>query len=298
MWINKFSGFVRSYIQFSFTISMVVFVFIGFSFFQKLFADETKDEEVELLQWEPLEHAQKYKLEVKDEDDDLVISTELEGTKYAAKLTPGNYSHRVGVIGKTGKVLGWSGWVDFTVIRSVLPEIEIKEVLFGTRNQVPSLWSVFWRSAVFPGWGQRYRDEKWKGYIFPALLIVTAGAYAKTYSDFLKARTEYNDAVNLNLVLPQDSSSQLFSLINYTRTQGNYSNAGSNLNLIRNASIGLVAVYIYNLIDIFLFHDYSGRQVSIEDPEMKFFLQTVQTNEGSRFMTKNQQYEFGMILYY
>ena len=46
-----------------------------------------------------------------------------------------------------------------------------------------------------------------------------------------------------------------------------FSNAEKNLNMARSASIALAVVYIYNIIDVFLFHDYS--KVSLLNRENK-----------------------------
>jgi len=343
----------------------VIFVFCQIA----IFAEE-ESEETELLQWEPVQNATSYRVEVKDVAGNILLSEITPATKMVVKLGPGDYSHRVGVVGKFGKITGWSDWVEFTVVQSVIPDIEIKEILYGAKTQseqkvtligknflertkvsvrsgenilsvknfnylngteigftldlqnakdgvyeltlenprkkifrrpnfyvlketvekakelatkikdpkyvgnmnpegifVPPLWSVLWRSALFPGWGQNYREEKWKAVIFPVLLVITAGIYSKSYSEFSSAKRHYNDSVNLSLLMPQDPSLQLYSYYNYMQTNSVYSKAEGNLQLVRNASIALAVVYIYNILDVFIFHDYS--KSAFREPEIK-----------------------------
>jgi hypothetical protein len=49
------------------------------------------------------------------------------------------------------------------------------------------------RSLVIPGWGQRYGDQKAKGYLFSALALGSVAAFLITDDDFRTKRDRYDD---------------------------------------------------------------------------------------------------------
>lgn len=114
-------------------------------------------------------------------------------------------------------------------------------------------WSTMWRSAIFPGWGQKYIDERnWKLYVYPLVLFGTAGAYASAYRDFLSARKTYYENVQLGFLITNQMDSELIFLLNNQSSTANYNAAKSRLNHIQ-AGAGAIGIFaIYNLVDAYL----------------------------------------------
>lgn len=127
------------------------------------------------------------------------------------------------------------------------------------RNELPPgyydtpYWSTMWRSAVLPGWGQDYIDEqRWKLYVYPIVLAGSLAVYAKSTQDFFEARNEYNNSVQLSLLLSTRPDSDTLILWNNQNTSSRFNQAKQQLNYIK-VGVGAVSVFaLYNLVDAFL----------------------------------------------
>jgi hypothetical protein len=143
-------------------------------------------------------------------------------------------------------------------------------------------WSTMWRSAILPGWGQDYIDDKrWKLYVYPVVLLGAAGVYAKSYKDFLVARSEYYDSVQMGFILTSTSSSSGDIIFLYTNQQSTnqYNVAKSRLNQIQ-IGAGVVGLFaIYNIVDAYLS---ARRNVAQND------LKTLPIGEGIDFRAKSE----------
>ncbi|MBM9547186.1 hypothetical protein JWG40_09180 [Leptospira sp. 201903074] len=111
-------------------------------------------------------------------------------------------------------------------------------------------WSTLWRSTLMPGWGQKYIDGKnWKLYVFPVVAVSAAALYANSYNKFLSARSDYQSAVLLGVVLVERQDSQLLWLVNRTNAEAKFNTAKTELGVIQ-AGAGILGVFLlYNIVD-------------------------------------------------
>lgn len=85
-----------------------------------------------ILEWEKVEGARAYQLQVRDSNKNLLIDERVEKTQFELNtLEVGTYEHRVGVYNKFGKISAFTEWSPFTVIQTFPPEVsEPKELEF------------------------------------------------------------------------------------------------------------------------------------------------------------------------
>lgn len=111
-------------------------------------------------------------------------------------------------------------------------------------------WSTLWRSTLIPGWGQKYIDGKnWKLFVFPVVAVSAAAVYANSYNKFLNARSDYQSAVLLGVVLVERQDTQLLWLVNRTNAEAKFNSAKTELGVIQ-AGAGVLGVFLlYNIVD-------------------------------------------------
>ncbi|TGM54168.1 hypothetical protein EHQ91_04005 [Leptospira biflexa] len=111
-------------------------------------------------------------------------------------------------------------------------------------------FSTLWRSTVIPGWGQKYIDGKnWKLYVYPAIALSAAAVYANSYNRFISARSDYQSAVLLGVVLAERADTQVLWLLNRTNAEASFNRAKTELGVIQAGAGILGAFLIYNLVD-------------------------------------------------
>ncbi|TGM48637.1 hypothetical protein EHQ92_12425 [Leptospira biflexa] len=111
-------------------------------------------------------------------------------------------------------------------------------------------FSTLWRSTVIPGWGQKYIDGKnWKLYVYPAIALSAAAVYANSYNRFISARSDYQSAVLLGVVLAEQADTQVLWLLNRTNAEASFNRAKTELGVIQAGAGILGAFLIYNLVD-------------------------------------------------
>lgn len=125
---------------------------------------------------------------------------------------------------------------------------EIDEDYFET-----PYWSTFWRSALLPGWGQKYIDgQNWKFWIYPVLAGGAGAAYYSSYQRFRKARSDYNEAIQFGSFLSEDPSLTLFWFFNQNNANASFVSAQREMNNIE-AGIGFIGAFaIFNIIDSYM----------------------------------------------
>jgi hypothetical protein len=106
---------------------------------------------------------------------------------------------------------------------------------------IPSDTEALWRSAVLPGWGQRYKGRRFWGNVWTVTFAVTAAfAIFTTTNYFIQSGRYTNYSVSPSS--PQFSQSELDSRYSSYQTSAALNYAG----------LGLLAVtYVWNLIDTF-----------------------------------------------
>lgn len=94
-----------------------------FSITLALYSQEQVDQENPVIVWEPIEHAIKYQLQIKNEADEIILEVDMSETSYKLNLDTGKYSHRVGSYNKFGKISSYSEWFPFVISRAMTPEV-------------------------------------------------------------------------------------------------------------------------------------------------------------------------------
>jgi hypothetical protein len=362
-------------------LNIIILLFIALP--TLLYSQDTGDV---TLKWEEVPKSLGYVIEARDKQGKLILSEKITRNSYEIEnFQPGIYEHRVGVINKFGKVEGFTEWVPFEIVKSIVPvfgskkvysagqdenvkQLEIKgenflenmkiylkkeneiiqassvkispdgktaTAVFQTKdiielglydlvlenprkkiatnnknfvfaknkdqaeklasrqvrimnNEIPPdyystpYWSTMWRSAILPGWGQNYIDDKkWKLYVYPVILLGSIGVYAKSYKDFLTARSEYYNSVQNGFILTSTSTASGDLIFLYTNQQSTnqYNVAKSRLNQIQ-IGAGVVGLFaIYNIVDAYLS---ARRNVAIDDRN------TLPIGEGIDFRAKSE----------
>ncbi len=158
-------------------------------------------------------------------------------------------------------------------------------------EKIPLDWirlKVTARSAILPGWGQKYRgDKKWHAYAYPAILIPGALLYFNAINQNASAQKDYNSNL-MNQILLGSSSNQLATILSLQTMQ---SRSVVNTSYAQANTIGLVLVGIYalNLVDAFLFHNYS-KPIEISNYGFQFQFLAYQQRIG---LNSSTSYELG-----
>ncbi|TGL90406.1 hypothetical protein EHQ68_02955 [Leptospira congkakensis] len=146
--------------------------------------------------------------------------------------------------------------------RVVLSDSKEKAAIFAARQErivkkeIPEdyyetpYFSTLWRSTVIPGWGQKYIDGKnWKLYVYPFVAVSAVAVYANSYNKFISARSDYQSAVLLGVVLADRQDAQILWLANRTNAEAKFNSAKTELGVIQ-AGAGVLGVFLlYNIVD-------------------------------------------------
>ena len=83
---------------------------------KSIFSQESEDIENPFLIWQPVENIKFYQLQVRDNEQEIILDEKVTETKYPLELEAGKYEHRVGLYNKFGKVYGFSEWIPFVIV--------------------------------------------------------------------------------------------------------------------------------------------------------------------------------------
>lgn len=103
----------------------------------------------------------------------------VEGGVKVSGVTPTNFQHLL--IGQYKLTVSKPGYEDYNTTVFLTPE---KEQNINVSLTPKTRFKSFARSLFIPGWGQRYTDQKGKGFVFTALTIASVTAYFITDADF------------------------------------------------------------------------------------------------------------------
>jgi hypothetical protein len=108
---------------------------------------------------------------------------------------------------------------------------------------------AFFRSAIIPGWGQRYYGSSKKSTIITLGAIASVAGYLVVKDDYDTKVDTYNDAREAFAAATQwEDLVRLEADVNHTQRQAN--DAEDNVNIMIAAAVG---VYVFNLLDTILF---------------------------------------------
>jgi hypothetical protein len=112
-------------------IKIVCILFFCISSIYDLYAQEmeTVNSQSYQLQWQEVQGASGYLLEIRNPEGSMVLSEKIAVNFFKVEnYSPGKYQHRVGVINKLGKIGSFSEWVPFEVVVSRVPKLTKQNV--------------------------------------------------------------------------------------------------------------------------------------------------------------------------
>ncbi|MCB1143374.1 MAG: caspase family protein [Leptospiraceae bacterium] len=167
-------------------------------------------------------------------------------------------------------------------------------------NEFSRTWDqALKRSAIFPGYGQYFKKEKYKAYFFGASSLFLLGGLASTYSSYQSAKSNYSSAMNneflFSAVTTDFGALNLFAL---SQTNQARSVVESRSSAIAGVSTIFAGVYLINLIDsVIMKKPKASTVLGIPDEGFRFtYRREVQPFAG--IGTTGQVGNFGLLEYY
>lgn len=152
-----------------------------------------------------------------------------------------------------------------------------------------SISSVLWRSALIPGWGQYYREDKIRGITYFSLSIIALGATAYNYKQYNKAKTDLASKNSMSGIYSASPELLPLGIINYTQSNQLESRGNKYRSQILICSTAFIGLYIFNLIDAAFF----TRSLQEEKKEGVFFFPEVIPSIQSSHSAMEINYSFG-----
>lgn len=124
---------------------------------------------------------------------------------------------------------------------------------------------ALWRSAILPGWGQRYQGRSGIGWLYTGSMVVLAMATRSQYHEAQIKRDIYQDNANSFLYTTPAIFTYLISntanysanpaLFNFIQTQNARKILDREDRELKNMGLVMAGFYIWNLADVFIFAD-------------------------------------------
>ncbi len=221
------------------------------------------------LEWENLEGANFFVVQVRDESGKKLIRKKLKQNQFSFEMPEGNYEYRVGV--NDGEETSFGEWKKFSVKKKVVevsppeeePKPEVKEIVVEKKIKYNyDRWSVFWRSSLIPGLGQRWRkDKSWHFWFYPITMLGLTSAYisVQNRNASFDKKFDRDERIAFTLTSIDPNSQTLFLLAMPSLISSIETKEKVNKTYEQGIQIGGVIgfVYVFNLIDALFFHDYS-----------------------------------------
>ncbi len=173
-------------------------------------------------------------------------------------------------------------------------------------KDVVSRWEVTKRSAIFPGWGQKYRKDKiWHYSFFPMALIGLTISYYLNYNENLNLNDKFISERNNLLFLSSISQEQAgnnfknlntFAILNSYELIYSQKNLNGSFQISNTVLNGIAGIYLFNLIDALFFHKYSLKNYN--EDRVKIYLSLYQNNSIQNLEVKENTYQFGLNFKY
>lgn len=106
-----------------------------FYFVTAIYATETLDERNPMILWDPIPDAIRYQLEIRNENEEIILKEDVKETSYQINLEPGTYSHRVSAYNKFNKLSSYSEWYPFIIARSLAPEVTSEKKITSSKYE-------------------------------------------------------------------------------------------------------------------------------------------------------------------
>ncbi|MDX1958879.1 MAG: DUF5683 domain-containing protein [Leptospiraceae bacterium] len=157
-------------------------------------------------------------------------------------------------------------------------------------------WKAAMRSALLPGWGQYYKDQKIKGYILGGGLLLGLGLFYSSLEDFNKEKENYNSSINRGAILAALSRSSTVGALSYFSSEGQFKKGQEKAELVQTVSAAVAAIYIYTVFDA-LFWKAPQKTTELETDKIHFFTD-MKGNPFSKNIHSNSQVELGLRVYF
>jgi hypothetical protein len=233
------------------------------------------------IDWEKIPESNFYVFQVRDADKTKILRKKIRDTTISFELPVGEYEYRIGVNDSEETIFG--EWKKFKVERKIepVPEIIPEPKIVVTESKPIKInydrWSVFWRSALMPGLGHKWRKDKiWHYTLYPILMLPVWTTLVLTERENTNEKEKYDSNIRNAVIFRSidENSNGLITLSNLfilnsfqSRDKINESyTQGIQLNFL------LLGIYIFNLVDALFFHDYS-KPVYPEETGFQFQMQ-------------------------
>lgn len=115
-----------------------------------------KHEKKYSFDWQEVDGAVKYKVQIADQYDSVVFEKEVESNSIKFAITPGRYRVRVGAINKFNKLGSWSKWEEIDIVTAKpIPPARGKG-LWGLGIKIGAGMSYF---HILPAWNKIYENS-------------------------------------------------------------------------------------------------------------------------------------------
>jgi hypothetical protein len=113
-----------------------------------------------------------------------------------------------------------------------------------------------WRSALIPGWGQYYKEEKVKSIIYFTTFFSGLLYFNTLNQDYNQAKSKFENSSNLGLLIGtyQGSGAGGLVLYNYLQNESNYNDSVIKASKASQVAIGVELIYLVNLLDAIFFN--------------------------------------------
>ncbi|MCS7204966.1 MAG: hypothetical protein NZ853_04665 [Leptospiraceae bacterium] len=79
--------------------------------------------------WAAVQNVRKYRLEIADLEEKILLTKEIEGTEATVEIKPGRYKKRLGLLNQKNEVFYYTEWKEFEIIYIPTPKVESIETL-------------------------------------------------------------------------------------------------------------------------------------------------------------------------
>ncbi|HMV45333.1 MAG TPA: DUF5683 domain-containing protein [Leptospiraceae bacterium] len=149
------------------------------------------------------------------------------------------------------------------------------------KSYFAEVFPPLWRSSLIPGWGQYYKGEKTKAYIFGGSVVffLSSVFFFESYKQYSLSRSDQFS--NLLFLLPGDRN--LLPAAIYLRSQSieSRNNAQEEVNK-QEAVVGVAtAIYLYNVVDILINRKSSDKIINAPEKTSGLFFNMGNQGRGS-----------------
>jgi len=168
-------------------------------------------------------------------------------------------------------------------------------------------WDLVWRSAMVPGWGQYYYNEKFSAYLYASLFTMGLMYNLSSISAYRDARDNYfNDPLfYLNASTPPYISSSnglisgnpnlspitLLNFISYNQNKKEYETKNSQLN---GSAQFVLGIYLVNLLDALVFRNDRSYLLVNHEPVTGWQFSLINNSNSSKIVPGYEPFQYNL----